>query len=116
MAPSPMGIFSRSFEAMFATQPTMRASIRIGRKQLDRCLCGSFATTRENTEEGQFLSIASTVKALASEWVSAFGGYSAEGLRCQFARPGDVTWKDARIVATSVTDGVMSMTLEAEFA
>jgi hypothetical protein len=111
-----MGIFSRSFETMFATQPTMRARLRVGRKQLDRCLCGSFETTRENTEEGQLMAVASLIKVLEADWVEAFGNRKPEGQAILFQRPGDAGWKPARIVGVSETDGIYSLALEAEYA
>jgi hypothetical protein len=112
-----MGVFSRSFEAVFATQPTMRASVRIGRKQLDRCLCSRFDTTRTNTEEGQLMAVASLIKVLEADLVEAFGNVKLEGQAILFQRPGDVGWKPARIVAVSYpTDGIYSLTLEAEYA
>lgn len=116
MAPSPMGIFSRSFEAMFATQPTMRASLRVGRKQLDRCLCGSFATTRTATDEGVYEAVLASVKAVKTEFEAAFGTDRPEGWRVEFARAGESNWQGARIVGVSETDGIYSLTLEAEFA
>ena len=89
MAPSPMGIFSRSFETMFATQPTMRARLRVGRKQLDRCLCGSFATTRTATDEGVYEAVLASVRAVKTEFEAAFGTDRPEGWRVEFARAGE---------------------------
>lgn len=62
------------------------------------------------------MAVASLIKVLEADWVEAFGNGKPEGQAILFQRPGDAGWKPARIVATSVTDGVMSMTLEAEYA
>lgn len=113
MAPSPMGIFSRSFEMMFATQPTMRARLRVGRKQLDRCLCGSFATTRTATDEGVYEAVVASVKMLKADW-PAKG--KIEGTKVDFLRPGETEWKPCRVVGTSETDGILSLVIEAEYA
>lgn len=111
-----MGVFSRSFEAVFATQPTMRASVRIGRKQLDRCLCGSFATTRMATDEGVYEAVLASVRAVRTEFEAAFGTDRPEGWRVEFARYGSEHWQDARIVGVSETDGIYGLALEAEYA
>jgi len=114
-----MGVFSRSFEVMFATQPTMRARLRVGRKQLDRCLCGSFATTRTATDEGVYEAVLASVRAVKTEFEAAFGTDRPEGWRVEFARAGEsksTVWQDARIVGVSETDGIYSLALEAEYA
>ena len=116
MAPSPMGIFFRSFEMMFASQPTMRASLRVGRKQLDRCLCGSFATTRTATDEGVYEAVLASVRAVKTEFEAAFGTDRPEGWRVEFKRAGESNWQDARIVGVSETGGIYSLALEAEYA
>jgi len=113
MAPSPMGIFSRSFEAMFASQPTMRASLRVGRKQLDRCLCGSFATTRTATDEGVYEAVVASVKMLKADW-PAKG--KIEGTKVDFMRSGETEWKPCRVVGVSEIGEVYGLALEAEFA
>ena len=113
MAPSPMGIFSRSFEMMFATQPTMRASIRIGRKQLDRCLCGSFASQRVDTDQGSYEAITASVKMKKADWPEPG---KIEGKTVDFCRNGSDEWKTCRVVGTSETDGILSLVIEAEFA
>ena len=113
MAPSPMGIFSRSFEAMFATQPTMRASVRVGKDIVARCLCGSFATTRTATDEGVYEAVVASVKMLKADW-PAKG--KIEGTKVDFMRSGETEWKPCRVVGTSETDGILSLVIEAEFA
>lgn len=94
----------------------MRASIRIGRKQLDRCLCGSFATTRTATDEGVYEAVLASVKVVKAEFEAAFGTDRPEGWRVEFARAGESNWQDARIVGVSGTDGILSLDMEAEFA
>jgi hypothetical protein len=112
-----MGIGSSVFNAQYAALTEARASLRVGRKQLDRCLCGSFATTRTATDEGVYEAVLASVKAVKAEWDAAFGaGQQKEGTAVQFCRSGETEWRNARIVGVSETDGIYSLALEAEFA
>ena len=110
-----MGIGSKVFEAQYAALAEARARLRIGRKQLDRCLCGSFATTRTATDEGVYEAVLASVKVVKAEFEAAFGTDRPEGWRVEFARAGESNWQDARIVGVSETDGIYSLALEAEF-
>jgi len=110
-----MGIGSSVFNAQYAALTEARASLRVGRKQLDRCLCGSFATTRTATDEGVYEAVLASVKAVKTEFEAAFGTDRPEGWRVEFARAGESNWQDARIVGVSETDGILSLALEAEF-
>jgi hypothetical protein len=112
-----MGIGLTTFNAQWAGLPAARSSVRIGRKQLDRCLCGSFATTRTATDEGTYDAVLASVKAVKTEWDAAFGaGMQKEGTAVQFCRAVETDWRDARIVGVSETDGILSLSLEAEYA
>ena len=111
-----MGIGSSVFNAQYAALTEARASLRVGRKQLDRCLCGSFATTRTATDEGVYEAVLASVKAVKTEFEAAFGTDRPEGWRVEFARAGESNWQDARIVGVSETDGIYGLALEAEYA
>ena len=107
-----MGIGSRVFEAQYAALAEARARLRIGRDVVERCLCGSFQNTPTDTEEGQYLAVVASVKMLVSDWPNKL---RPEGRKVDFARVGG-EWKACRVAAASETDGVWSLTLEAEFA
>ena len=108
-----MGIGSRVFEAQYAALADARASVRVGKDIVARCLCGSFATTRTATDEGVYEAVVASVKMLKADW-PAKG--KIEGTKVDFLRSGETEWKPCRVVGVSETDGIYSLSLEAEFA
>jgi hypothetical protein len=107
-----MGIGSTVFNAQWTALSSARAALRVGKKQIDRCLCGSFATVRQDSEEGTFESIVASVKVLKSDWPE---GTKIEGARVDFSRYGTSLWTRGRVSGVSETDGVYSLSIESEF-
>ena len=108
-----MGIGSTVFDAQWNALTEARASIRVGRRIVERCLCGSFATTRTATDEGVYEAITASVKLKSAEW-PAKG--KIEGQKVDFLRNGETEWKPCRVVGVSETGGIYSLILEAEYA
>lgn len=108
-----MGIGSRVFEAQYAALAEARARLRIGRDIVERCLCGSFATTRTATDEGVYEAVVASVKMLKADW-PAKG--KIEGTKVDFMRSGETEWKPCRVVGVSEIGEVYGLALEAEFA
>lgn len=108
-----MGIGSTVFDAQYGGWAEARASLRIGRVVIDRCLCGSFATTRVSTDEGAYEATVASVKLKKADWPS---GQAMHGVRVEMCRTGETEWRAGRIVGVSETDGILSLALEAEFA
>lgn len=108
-----MGIGSTVFDAQWNALTEARASIRVGRRIVERCLCGSFATSRTATDEGTYEAITASVKMKKTDW-PATG--KIEGKTVDFCRNGFEEWKTYRVAGTSETDGILSLVIEAEFA
>lgn len=108
-----MGIGSTVFNAQWNAFAEARASLRVGRKIIERCLCGSFATVRTDTDQGVYEAATASVKVRKADWPS---GVVPEGCRVDFVRYGDNDWKAYRISTVSETDGILSLGMEAEFA
>jgi len=107
-----MGIGSKVFEAQYAALAEARASIRVGRRIIERCLCGSFATTRVSTDQGVYEATVASVKMKKADWPAR---EKMHGALVEMCRVGDTEWKPGRIVGVSETDGILSLALEAEF-
>jgi len=108
-----MGIGSTVFEAQYASLAEARASIRVDRDIVARCLCGSFATSRTATDEGVYEALTASVKMKKADWPKAG---KIEGEQVDFLRAGETEWKPCRVVGVSETNGIYSLILEAEFA
>lgn len=108
-----MGIGSKVFEAQYAALAEARARLRIGRDIVERCLCGSFQSVQTDTEEGQYSALVASVKMNVADWP---GKGKPEGVKVEFARAGSDIWKQCRVASASETDGIYSLTLEAEYA
>lgn len=108
-----MGIGSRVFDAQYAALAEARARLRIGRDVVERCLCGSFATSRTDTDEGSYEAVTGSVKMLKTDWPKSG---KIEGTAVDFMRAGESEWRACRVAGVSETDGVYSLILEAEYA
>jgi len=107
-----MGIGSTVFDAQWGGFTEARASLRIGRVVIERCLCGSFATTRVSTDQGVYEATVASVKMKKADWPVR---EKMHGALVEMCRVGDTEWKPGRIVGVSETDGILSLALEAEF-
>ena len=103
-------IFNAQWNALTAARCLLRVD---GRTVIERCLCGSFGLVRTDTDAGQYDAAMSSVKLMKSSWPA---GKNPEGEKVEFMRVGGAEWKKYRIAGTSETDGVLNLTLEAEFA
>jgi hypothetical protein len=108
-----MGIGSIVFDAQWEGFTEARCSLRVGRDIVGRCLCGSFATTRMDTEQGVYEATVASVKLKKSDWPAR---ESPHGKKIEFVRVGETQWRVCRVAGVSETDGIYSLTLEAEFA
>ena len=108
-----MGIGSKVFEAQYGALVEARASIRVGKDVIARCLCGSFSTAIVDTDQGQTSAVVASVKMKKSDWPKAG---LPDGSKIDFIRNGETDWKPFRVSGSSETDGIYSLTIEAEFA
>lgn len=108
-----MGIGTTVFDAQYASLTEARASIRVGRDVVARCLCGSFSTMRTDTDQGAFEAVTASVKLKKSDWPKEG---KIEGEKVDFCRAGDTEWRECRVAGVSETDGIYSLILEAENA
>lgn len=108
-----MGIGATIFDAQWNALTEARASLRVGRVVVARCLCGSFASQRVDTDQGTYEALTASVKMKKTDW-PATG--KIEGKTVDFCRNGSDEWKTCRVSGTSETDGIMSLVIEAEFA
>jgi hypothetical protein len=107
-----MGIGSIAFNAQFNYLTEARAVVRVGRVTIDRCLCGSFGMSRTDTDQGSYEAAVASVKLEKTSWPV---GVKVEGTKIDFMRVGG-EWKTFRVAASSETDGILNLTLEAEYA
>lgn len=108
-----MAIGSIVFEAQWNALAEARAVLRVGKDVVARCLCGSFATARTDTDEGSYEAVTGSVKMLKSDWPKSG---KIEGTAVDFMRAGESEWRACRVAGVSETDGVYSLILEAEYA
>ena len=102
------------FNAQWNGLSAARARLRVDERTIiERCLCGSFGLVRTDTDAGQYDAAISSVKLMKTDWPA---GKKPEGATVEFMRVGGVEWKKYRVAGTSETDGVLNLTLEAEFA
>lgn len=107
-----MAIGSIVFDAQWNALTEARASIRVGRVVVARCLCGSFASQRVDTDQGSYEAITASVKMKKADWPEPG---KIEGKTVDFCRNGSDEWKTCRVAGTSETDGILSLVIEAEF-
>jgi len=101
------------FNAEWNTLTEARVSLRVGRNDIAKALCGAFDTTRTATEEGIVDTFAASVKILKADWPLKD---RPEGKVVELLLSGDTKWKSCRVVGVSETDGVWSLNVVAEFA
>ena len=108
-----MGIGKIAFDAQYAALAEARASVRVGRVVIDRCLCGAFGLSRTDTEQGTYEAAVASIKLMRDSWPA---GVPIDGTKIEFMRVGGEKWLRFRVAGHSETDGLISLSVEAEYA